>query len=255
MGIELVPKLNFSATHSMWLGEYRRMMSTSIYYRVCRELIAEVYEAFDHPRYFHIGMDEEGDPQFFKLQEMVHFRQGELIWHDLKFLIDTVKELGAKAWIWGDMCVYNPEEFRKHIPVDDVVLQPWIYYAVRREHWTPTMAKPRWHSIKEQDGHDYVEEAHIWQVMTHEGVNAMNDGYETVPTPSNWGDNEWCHDDVVEHYINNNKSGKLLGFMTAPWKRTSFKQANHYGDTSKTHLDWLLESIDLLAAARDKFAK
>jgi hypothetical protein len=255
MGIELIPKLNFSATHHMWLGQYRRMMSTDIYYKVCADLIKEVSEAFLNPRYFHIGMDEEGDPQFFKNLDMVHYRQGELIWHDLKFLIDEVKKNGAKAWIWGDMCVYNPEEFRKHIPADDVVLQPWIYYAVRREHYTPCMAKERWHSIKAQEGVDYVEEAHIWQVMTHEGVAAMNDGYETVPTPSNWGDNEWCHDDVVEHYVNNDKAGKLLGFMTAPWKHTKMATANHYGDTSRTHLDFIIESIEQLAAARDKFVK
>ncbi len=255
MGIELIPKLNFSATHHMWLGEYRRMMSTSIYYQVCRELIEEVYEVFDKPRYFHIGMDEEGDPQFFSNVDMVHFRQGELIWHDLQYLIDVVKECGAKPWIWGDMCVYNPEEFRKHIAADDVVLQPWIYYAVRPEHYTPCMSKPRWHSIKKDEGVDFVEEAHIWQVMTHEGVNAMNDGYETVPTPSNWGDNEWCHDDVVEHYVNNNKSGKLLGFMTAPWKHTKTALANHFGITNRTHLDYIIESIEQLAAARDKFCK
>ena len=255
LGIELIPKLNFSATHHKWLGDYGLMMSTPIYYQVCRELIEETYEAFDRPRYFHIGMDEEGDAQFFSKQEMVHYRQGELIWHDLKFLIDVVKNCGAKPWIWGDMCVYNPEEFRKHIPADDVVLQPWIYYAVRREHYTPCMAKPRWHSIKESEGVDYVEEANIWQVMTHEGERAMNDGYETVPTPSNWGDNEWCHDDVVEFYVNNNKAGKLLGFMTAPWKHTKTGAANHFGDTSRTHLEFILESIELLAAARDKFAK
>jgi len=91
--------------------------------------------------------------------------------------------------------------------------------------------------------------------MTHEGVKGMNDGYLTVPTPSNWGDNEWCHDDVVEHFVNNNKSGKLLGFMTAPWKHTKTEIANHYGDTSRTHLDYIIESIELLAAARDKFCK
>lgn len=255
MGIELIPKLNFSATHHLWLGEYRRMMSTSIYYKVCREIIEEVYEVFDSPRYFHIGMDEEGDPQFFNNQDMVQFRQGELIWHDLKYLIDVVKACGATPWIWGDMCVYHPEEFRAHIPVDDVVLQPWIYYAIRREHFTPCMSKPRWHSIKEKEGLDYVEEAPIWQKMTNEGVSAMNYGYQTVPTPSNWGDNPWCHDDVVEHFVNNDKSGKLLGFMTAPWKRTSNSMADHFGITDRTHLDYILESIKLLADARDKFCK
>ena len=255
MGIDLIPKLNFSATHHLWLGEYGRMMSTSVYYKVCRELIEEVYEAFDHPKYIHLGMDEEGDPQFFKNTDMVHYRQGELIWHDLKFLIDTVKACGAKPWIWADLCVYNPEEFRAHIPYDDVVLLPWIYYAVRREHFTPCMSKPRWHEIKNSEGVDYVEDAAIWQKMTHEGVKAMNDGYLTVPTPSNWGDNEWCHDDVVEHFTSNNKSGNLLGFLTASWKHTKTETADHFGDTSRTHLDFVIDSIEQLARARDKFYK
>ncbi len=256
MGIELIPKLNFSATHHMWLGEYRRMMSTSIYYRVCRDVIEEVYEAFDSPRYFHIGMDEEGDPQFFNNIDMVHFRQGELIWHDLKFLIDTVKSCGAKPWIWGDMCVYNPEKFRKHIPYDDVVLQPWIYFGIRREHWTPVTSKQRYIDSNEgKMGLEFVEEAPIWQKMAAEGVNAMNDGYETVPTPSNWGENPWCHDDVVEHFVNNNESGKLIGFMTAPWVNTSFEPMNYFTKTDLTHLDCIIESIELLAASRDKFCK
>ena len=255
LGIELIPKLNFSATHHLWLGDYGRMMSTPTYYKVVTDLINEVYEAFDHPRYIHLGMDEEGDPQFFKQLDMVHYRQGELIWHDLKFLIDAVKSCGATPWIRGDMCIYNPEEFRAHIPTDDVVLQPWIYYAVREEHWTAVTSKERYRNASESLGIDYMEQAPIWQKMTHEGVKAMNDGYLTVPTPSNWGDNEWCHDDVVEHYILNNKSGKLLGFMTAPWKRTSNSIANHFGDTSRKHLDYIIESIELLGAARDKFAK
>ncbi|MGB9620253.1 MAG: Tat pathway signal protein, partial [Armatimonadota bacterium] len=59
MGIEPIPKLNFSATHDAWLGPYSRMVSTSTYYEVCRDLIGEVIEIFDGPPLFHLGMDEE----------------------------------------------------------------------------------------------------------------------------------------------------------------------------------------------------
>ena len=62
-------------------------------------------------------------------------------------------------------------------------------------------------------------------------------------------------DDVDEHYINNNKSGGLLGVMTAPRKHTKTQVANHYGDTSRTNLDYIIESIELPAAERDKIAK
>ena len=59
MGIELIPKLNFSTTHDAWLGEYSRMVSTSTYYRVCEAAIRDVVEIFGHPRFVHLGYDEE----------------------------------------------------------------------------------------------------------------------------------------------------------------------------------------------------
>lgn len=59
LGIKLIPKLNFSATHDAWLGEYERMVSTKTYYTVCQDIINEIYEVFEHPDYIHLGMDEE----------------------------------------------------------------------------------------------------------------------------------------------------------------------------------------------------
>lgn len=53
-GITLIPKLNFATPHDIWLGEYHRKISTPEYYRVCNDLIKEVYEIFDHPEYIHI---------------------------------------------------------------------------------------------------------------------------------------------------------------------------------------------------------
>ncbi len=242
-GIELVPKLNFSATHHLWLGEYGRMMSTRKYYDVCRDLIKEVASLFEGVEYFHLGMDEEGDPQFFKNLPMVHYRQPELLMHDLKYLIDCVKECGKKAMIWGDPCVYHPELFRKYIPYDDVALNPWIYFAIRREHWTPVKSKQRY--IKSTEGMlgvEYMEEAPIWQTMTKEGVKGCNDGYKTMPCCSIWGECEYCTDDVVEHFYNNCNPDNLLGFMTAPWLSTL--NANEEG---------IIKSIELLSEAKKKF--
>ncbi|MDP3441374.1 MAG: hypothetical protein Q8T08_00800 [Ignavibacteria bacterium] len=59
LGLEPIPKLNFAAGHDIWLGKYSRMVSTDIYYGVCSDLIEEVVDLFDQPRYFHLGMDEE----------------------------------------------------------------------------------------------------------------------------------------------------------------------------------------------------
>ena len=244
-GIELIPKLNFSATHHMWLGEYRRMMSTKIYYDVCRDLIEELADLFDRPRFIHIGMDEEGDPQFFKEMDMVHYRQGELIWHDLGYLCDCVKATGATPWIWGDMCVYAPKEFRKRIAYGDVILSPWVYFAIRREHWTLVASKQRYIDSNEgKMGVTYMEEAPIWQAMTKEGVNGANDGYKTVPCCSVWGECEYCSDDVVEHFVANCDPENLIGFMTAPWVKTTME-----------NIDNIELSMKTLAAAREKFVK
>ena len=46
LGLTPIPKLNFSTCHSTWMKEYRRMVSTPTYYRVCADLIKEVCEAF-----------------------------------------------------------------------------------------------------------------------------------------------------------------------------------------------------------------
>ncbi len=245
LGIELIPKLNFSATHHLWLGEYRRMMSTPIYYKVCHDLIEEVADLFDRPSYIHIGMDEEGDPQFFKDLDMVHYRQGELIWHDLRDLCGCVLACGSKPWIWGDLCVYQPQAFRNHIPDRDVVLSPWIYFAIRREHWTRVDSKQRYLDSNEGKlGIEYMEEAPIWQAMTKEGVNAANDGYKTIPCCSVWGECEACSDDVVEHFVNHCNKEHLLGFMTAPWVKTTLQ-----------NMDTIVLSMQTLAKARETFAK
>ncbi len=40
LGLEVVPELNFSTTHDLWLGPCHWMISTPDYYRVCADLIA-----------------------------------------------------------------------------------------------------------------------------------------------------------------------------------------------------------------------
>ncbi len=244
LGIELIPKLNFSATHHMWLGEYRRMMSTPTYYRVCRDLIYEVADLFEHPTYIHIGMDEEGDAQFFKNLDMVHYRHGELIWHDLQFLCDCVTDKGSTPWIWGDLCVWHPEEFRAHVTNENIVLSPWIYYAVRPEHWTPVASKQRYIDAVAGEDVEYMEQAHFWVTMTNEGVRAMNEGFKTVPCCSLWGENDWCTDDVLEHYLAKDEGGNMIGYMTAPWVTTN-----------NAKIDYIIESMEKVAAAREKFYK
>ena len=42
MGIEAIPKLNFSATHDGWLKHYHRMLTLPKYYEVVRDVIRDV---------------------------------------------------------------------------------------------------------------------------------------------------------------------------------------------------------------------
>ena len=50
MGLEPIPKLNFSTSHDTWLKEYHRMVSTPEYYKVCADVIREVWAISSAPR-------------------------------------------------------------------------------------------------------------------------------------------------------------------------------------------------------------
>ena len=125
MGIELLPKLNFSACHDQWMGEYGRMLSTSVYYRVARDLISEVCELFDNPRMFHLGMDEE-TPQHQVRNNIMIIRQGDLWWYDLNRLADFTRAAGSRPWIWSDYGWGHWDEFRNRMS-RDIVQSNWYY--------------------------------------------------------------------------------------------------------------------------------
>ncbi|MBR2884316.1 MAG: hypothetical protein IKB93_05930 [Clostridia bacterium] len=224
MGITLIPKLNFSATHHLWLGEYRWMMSTKPYYDVCRDLIYEVNNLFDNPPYIHLGMDEEGDSQFANRMELVAYRRGELIWHDLQFLCDCVRDCGSTPWIWSDWHLYHPEEFKAHIKTDDIVLSPWYYYGFKEGRYTSIEYFKTFHEDLNHEPYltlykdmTYIEENAYSRLFIEKGKNAALDGYKVVPCCSNWARNPYNAEDLMEYFIENCPSDKVLGYMTAPW--------------------------------------
>src|SRR5256714_10098113 len=101
MGLEPIPKLNFSTCHDQWMGKYARMVSTPEYYKVCADLIAETIDLFDKPRFFHLGMDEEEAIHQANFEHVV-CRQFDLWWHDVRFFFKQVEDKGSRPWIWGD---------------------------------------------------------------------------------------------------------------------------------------------------------
>ncbi|NLF01908.1 MAG: Tat pathway signal protein [Anaerolineales bacterium] len=189
LGIEPIPKLNFSTCHDVWLGPYSRCVSTPTYYDVCRDLISEVAELFDQPRFFHLGMDEE-TAEHQRRYEYVVIRQGELWWHDLGVLIEAVERAGVRPWVWSDYVWQHPEEFMARMPRS--VLQSNWYY-----------------------GTEFGADVHYAQAY----VDLEAHGYDQVPTGSNWSTPEnmartvaFCREHIAPE--------RLLGFMQTSWKPT-----------------------------------
>lgn len=124
MGFMLIPKLNFSSCHDIWMKEYSRMLSTPTYYKFCEDIIDEVCEMFKSP-YFHIGMDEE-DYETQKHYSYAVIRKGELWWNDLYRIIKAVEKNGCRPIMWTDYMREHPEEFLEKCP-KSVIACNWYY--------------------------------------------------------------------------------------------------------------------------------
>lgn len=124
MGIEVIPKLNFSACHDLWLGEYHRMVSTRRYYEVISDIIRETAEVFGRPRFFHLGFDEETYHHQRKYDVAI-IRNSDLWWHDFLFTVGCAEKAGCRAWVWSDYAWKN-REFLEKCP-KSVLQSNWYY--------------------------------------------------------------------------------------------------------------------------------
>ena len=122
LGYQTVPMLNFSAMHDEWLGLYERMISSAQYYTVCRDLVYEVSDLFDKPAYIHIGMNDENADHLVIDSGFAACRYGNLLWHDVEFFCDCVRETGAQPWMWADLLFTYPEEFKEHVDPENLLL-------------------------------------------------------------------------------------------------------------------------------------
>lgn len=199
MGLEPVPKLNFSTCHDAWLGPYSRCVSTDAYYAVCRDLIAETAALFDRPRLFHLGMDEETE-RHQRTFDYVVIRQFDLWWKDFYFYQKQVEKAGCRAWVWSDYLWNHPDLFWKRMPKS--VLQSNWYYG--------DSFSRKLHYVKA-----YLDlEAH---------------GYDQVPTGSNW---RWDFnfERTVRYGLRNIAPKRLKGFMQCSWRPTLPDYRQHHLD-------------------------
>lgn len=197
MGLEVIPKLNFSAGHDVWLKEYARMLSTKEYYKVCSDLIRDVVEIFDSPRLFHIGYDEETAEQQEKYGYLC-IRQGELWWHDFLWFVSQVEKCGCRPWIWSDACWHFPKEFCRRMP-KSVVQSNWFYGRT----FVPG-GKPRLRcEISPIDAYLELEKA----------------GFDQIPC----GSNHHCEDNIARTWAFARKHidpTRLKGLLLSPWRVT-----------------------------------
>lgn len=245
-GIRVIPKLNFATTHSVWLSEYSRMISSSVYYKVAKDLIEEAYELFEHPEYIHLGMDEE-DEKHVRKKEYAVYRQGSLYWHDLRYLIDCVAATGAKPWIWSCPLFDHPDEFEKHIGKDEIVLSPWYYNAFRKEHWTPVESRAEYVAYYNegeyaQMGIKFVEEDPFLVNVRRLAIPLLANGYHYIPCASVYNRCDYNTSDLVEYFRDNSPDEQIDGYITAPWVNV-VPEYRHFFE----------ESFKFLKEAKEKF--
>ena len=222
-GILLTPKLNFSATHDWWLGEYAKIRSTKEYYRVCRELIEEMCHLFPDAKYFNIGMDEE-DYTHQAGRQHVNFRRGKAYFDDMQFLCDCVRDGGKTPIVWYSALIKQYEDFKKYIEPEDIILGISHYHGVKPEHWIRTDSREDYYNYY------YVKGPYVGQNMeilerddpfyirfyTMAKQTAL-DGYDTLLNCSNYYRHPHNASDLVEYAMTEWPKERLRGVMTSMW--------------------------------------
>ena len=220
LGLEAIPKINFSTSHDSWMKNYGRMVSTRKYYEFCSDIIRDVADIFRGARFFHIGMDEEAALNQ-KTYEHCVVRQGDLWWHDLRFYADEVAKRGFRPWMWSDYAWNNPKEFYSRCP-KDIVQSNWYYSA------SFDMDVLKANRDKEIVAQEVVQMHEIDQVECY--MKLEQEGFDQIPCGGNWREDVNLAE-TVKFCRRHISSKRLLGFLVAPWRRTlpEFHEANMRG--------------------------
>lgn len=219
LGLEVVPKLNFSSSHDPWLKHYERMLSTKEYYDVCSDIIRDTVDIFDGPKYLHLGYDEE-DYWHQHTYNYVVVRQGELWWKDFNFFIDTTEKAGARPWIWSDYIWRHEKEFLERMP-KNVLQSNWYYFSTDEK----TFPKSK-------------SEFDFRRTMMRAGVPLERGQFDQVPTAM---PNEHFFD-FFEYNRKIIAPERFRGYMNSVW---CFTQPHRR--------DFIFKAIDQVGEARRRF--
>lgn len=192
MGITPIPKLNFSCCHDAWLQDYAYMVGTETYNRVCEEILSEVIDIFDRPKFFHLGLDEE------RVENQMHspvtrIRAPYKRLEDALRLFETCRRKGVRPWMWCDFEVVEgfggDEEFCRTIP-KDVLLSNAYYNDIYRTQGPSKRAQ-------------LYGKLGDW-------------GYEQIPTCSRWF-SIWNPRHTLRYCTETVNPDSIIGYMDAPW--------------------------------------
>ena len=229
MGLEPIPKLNFATSHDNWLKIYHRMVGTPKYYKVCAGIIRDVAEIFEKPQFFHIGMDEEDYDQAKGLKSGLGiYRRGGIWWHDIKFYADCISAAGARPWMFSDYIGDGQdrvEEYYKYCP-KSIVQSVWYY-------------KGGFDRVKDgdPDGGNWY-----WKNRLKAFKLIADGGFDQIPCGSTYF-TEDNFPKLVEYARRTIPSGKILGFLMAPWR---------FSVPGKCETD-NIKACEVLAAAKEKW--
>ena len=226
MGIEAIPKLNFSATHDGWLKHYHRMLTLPKYYKVVKDVIRDVAEVFQTPRFFHLGYDEE-TAGYSSNRNYFVMRAGDMWWHDFLYTIKCTEDCGCRPWVWSDYGWDHPDYFTK---------------------CPKSVVKSDWYYDECLGGFDLAKDKTAHRKRLKEFWDLEAAGFDQIPCGTNWVG--WARkkagigaDDVIGKLV---KLGRevisdkhLLGFMMAPWASCDTEE-----NTQKN-----LKGVDLFADA------
>ncbi len=230
LGLEPIPKLNFSAAHDAWLGEYSMMVSTRKYYEVCRDVIRDTAEMFGSPRFLHIGYDEEKPKH---QSGHICVRTGELWWHDFNYFVKTVEGAGMRPWMWSDYG-WEHEEFVENCP--KCVMHSNWYYDGMDEGFDLSKMSADSFSRKRLELFMKLDKA----------------GFEQIPCGTNWCSsyrrkhnltNDKCLSGLVKFCRENISAANLKGFLVASWPGPEDNPKNR---------DLLFNGLGQLSEAMDK---